>query len=496
MQYVSTRASGAHASGAQAIVSGLAAEGGLYVAREIPRFGPQFLSSLLPLDYPARAARVLAPWLDDFSEPALEQMCRAAYARFDDARVAPIKRLSGGRAVLELWHGPTLAFKDMALQLLPRLMTASGELVGEKREILILVATSGDTGKAALEGFSDVPGVRICVFFPDGGVSEAQKLQMVTQEGANTRVVAVNGNFDDAQTGVKQIFTDPEKIRLLDQRGIVLSSANSINLGRLVPQIAYYVSAYADLVASGTIKLGENVNICVPTGNFGNILAALYAGRMGLPLGKLICASNSNNVLTDFIKTGVYDRNRAFRLTTSPSMDILISSNLERLLYDLAGQDDGQVRAWMGALAREGRYSLDGAALDALHQLMYGGWASEEAVADEIKRTLSEDKYLIDPHTAVAMRVLRTYREETGDDAPVIIASTASPFKFGRSVLSAIDPEAAKRAPDDFACCDALAARSGSIVPDAIASLRKKPIRHRAQCAIDGMWDALGPLTQ
>ena len=516
MKYLSTRDPSDQKSGAQAIVAGLAADGGLYVPRSVPAFDLSFLKALIPLRYAQRCARVLEMWLPEMAAE-LPEMCEAAYARFDHPAVAPVKALGDGLHVLELWHGPTLAFKDMALQLLPRLMRASSRMTGEKRVLLILVATSGDTGKAALEGFAGVEGVRICVFYPQGGVSQAQRLQMITQEGGNTRVVAVKGNFDDAQTGVKKIFSDPDCIAALDKEGIALSSANSINLGRLVPQIAYYISAYADMVSQGVVALGEKIDICVPTGNFGNILAAHYAQLMGLPVGRLVCASNRNNVLSDFIHTGVYDRNRPFHLTTSPSMDILISSNLERLLFELAGHDGAQVGQWMAQLRREGRYALDGQPLEALKSLLWGGWADEGEVAVEIGRTFKEKGYLCDPHTAVALKVARDYQARERSGRPILVASTASPYKFGRAVLAALEGapdleqqemrqegEKTRRnvagipgiALDDFACCDRLAALCGQTVPSAIAQLPQKPVRHSAVCETDNMWQALGPMRE
>lgn len=495
MQYVSTRDAHRRVSGAQAIVQGISPDGGLFTPVEFPKLPENWLDAMITLDYPNRATRILTPWLPEFGESALLSMCRAACARFSDPRVAPVVKLGSGPCVLELFHGPTLAFKDVALTLLPHLLTAAAKKTGETREILILVATSGDTGKAALEGFMDVPGVRICVYYPNGGVSEAQRLQMVTQAGKNTRVVAVNGNFDDTQTGVKRIFTSREKIDALSARGFALSSANSINLGRLLPQIAYYVSGYLDMAATGQIALGEKINICVPTGNFGNILAARYAVNMGLPVNKLVCASNENDVLTDFIRTGIYDRNRAFKLTTSPSMDILVSSNLERLLFEVSGYDDAAVRLWMRDLAEKGVYGLSRDQHQQLQSLLWGGYAPEDAVFAEIARAFEEDGYLADPHTAVALHVARAYRAQTGDNTPILVDATASPFKFGKSVLRALTGKTPEE--DDFACCAELAKISGQRAPEAIMSLREKPIRHKCVCEKDGMWEALLPvLTQ
>ena len=352
MYYVSTRDAGRRLTASQAIVEGLSRDGGLYLPEEIPQLTMDEIKALAALSYPERAAKIMKRYLDEFTEDELLGFAKSAYgpAKFDTPAAAPVVRLTENTYIQELWHGPTCAFKDMALQMLPYLLTASLRKTGEEKTVCILVATSGDTGKAALEGFRDVDRTKILVFYPDGGVSEMQKLQMVTQEGKNVGVCAVRGNFDDAQTGVKAIFTDPAITEKLAQKNMMFSSANSINWGRLVPQIVYYISAYCDLLKDGSIELGDKMNVVVPTGNFGNILAAYYARRMGLPIQKLICASNANNVLTDFLQTGKYDRNRSFYTTMSPSMDILISSNLERLLFDLCGQDDAQVRAWMDSL--------------------------------------------------------------------------------------------------------------------------------------------------
>ena len=495
MKYVSTRGASEAVTGAYAIVSGLTPEGALYVPEHVPGFPEDItLNDFCALTYPQRATKILAPWLSEFSLALLGAMCTQAYASFDTPDVVPVKALSDNIFVLELFHGPTLAFKDMALQLLPHLLTASARLVGETRDILILVATSGDTGKAALMGFANKPGVRICVFYPDGGVSLAQKLQMVTQTGDNTRVVAVRGNFDDAQTGVKQIFVNSDCVRMLNERNTVLSSANSINLGRLIPQIAYYWSSYADLINAGAIECGDPINICVPTGNFGNILAAEYARQMGLPVHKLICASNENHVLTDFIRTGVYDKNRDFHLTTSPSMDILISSNLERLLFELANRDGDQIKQWMDDLKTTGRYALTGEALDKLQSLIWAGWADEKSVAQQIEETFCNEHYLLDPHTAVAMHVARDYRTQSGDMRPMLIAATASPYKFGKSVLGAIDKDAYPE--DDFAACEQLAALVGESVPEPIAVLRSSSVRHEDVCDIHDMWQAILPILE
>ena len=487
MKYISTRG-GQAASGAEAIVRGLARDGGLFVPESFPAVGAEELSLMAKEPYEARAARILSRFLTDFTREQLAGMIGSAYARFDGRGVAPLKALGDGVRAIELYHGPTLAFKDVALTLLPHLLTASAKAMGETREVLILVATSGDTGKAALSGFQDVPGTRCAVFYPEGGVSEAQRLQMVTQRGENTRVIAVKGNFDDAQAGVKRIFSDPAAAEAFAEKGLVLSSANSINWGRLAPQIVYYFSAYCDMLAAGDVALGDEINICVPTGNFGNILAAYYARRMGLPVGKLICASNRNNVLTDFIRTGRYDARRAFHLTTSPSMDILVSSNLERMLFELCGRDAETVRGWMAELQEKGCYEIGGGAQAALAGLMYGAWASEEDCAAEIARAWNEEKYLIDPHTAVAMKALRDYRAQTGDARPCAVASTASPFKFGRAVSAALGFSTDA---DDFALCERLSEKTGWAVPRAIAELPALPVRHKAVCAPEDMLSAL-----
>ncbi len=483
MQMFSTRGAAA-VSPSMAILRGLAPDGGLYVPGSFPAFTAEEIKALAPMTYAQRARAVLSRFLPDFTAEELEQAIAGAYGTgFDCEAIAPMRPVGSRAHALELWHGPTLAFKDMALQLLPYLLTMSGKKHGEAREVFILVATSGDTGKAALEGFLDVPGTRCCVFYPEGGVSQAQRLQMVTTGGDNTHVIAVKGNFDDAQTGVKKIFSDPDFAAQMDAQGRVLSSANSINFGRLVPQVVYYFSAYADLLAKGAIQLGDKVNFCVPTGNFGDILAADYACKAGLPVGKLICASNENNVLTDFIRTGAYDiAARDFFKTISPSMDILISSNLERLLYDLSGNDGAKIAGLMEQLRRERRYQVDADMLARLQAKYAAGCVSEDGVRAEIKRTWEEDHYLMDTHTAVASAVLRQYIEETGDKTPCVIVSTASPYKFGASVLEAIAGEEATAGKDDFACCAMLSELTGTTVPDQIAKLPTLPVRHRAVC--------------
>ena len=479
MKYVSTRDKAHHVDAAQAIVAGLSREGGLYVPEDFPSFSADRIESMAGMPYAARAAEVLSAYLTDYTRGEIDACVQGAYAsgRFADNDPAPMKRV-GDLHVLELWHGPTHAFKDMALQMLPRLMTRAMKKTGVDKQVFILVATSGDTGKAALEGFCDVEGTQVGVFYPVDGVSPAQKLQMITQEGQNVHVCAVRGNFDDAQTGVKRIFGDEAFAKELAEKGYALSSANSINWGRLVPQVAYYFSAYADLLKTGAIQMGQEVNFCVPTGNFGNILAAYYAKRMGLPVGKLLCASNANNVLFDFIEQGVYDANRPFHKTTSPSMDILVSSNLERLLFELCGRDDKQVREWMQALKTGGEYRVDESTRAALQESFCAGWADDKKALEAIKRVQAEHGYTMDPHTAVAWAVAEQYRKTSGDARPMVVVSTASPYKFGRSVLTALEGADAAAKLDEFACSDELEKVSGLPMPRTLRELPTKEKRH------------------
>ena len=483
MDYFSTRGAKERVSSATAILKGLASDGGLFVPSSFPQVTLADIEALAPLSYEERAVRILRLFLTDYTETELRGCVDRAYGHtFDDVRRAPVRAV-GDLHVLELWHGPTSAFKDMALQLLPQLMRAAREKTGEKDTVLILVATSGDTGKAALEGFAETEGIRIMVFYPDGGVSPVQRLQMVTQKGANVSVCAVRGNFDDAQRGVKEIFGDAATAKELAALHTKLSSANSINWGRLVPQIVYYFSAYADLLAERKVQAGDTLNFTVPTGNFGNILAGYYAKRMGLPVGRFVCASNANNVLTDFLRTGVYDRRRDFHRTMSPSMDILVSSNLERLLYHLT-EDAEQVAAWMNVLARDGRYDAD-ALLPALRENFWAAFADDAATTEEIRIVYERTHYTLDPHTAVAYRAAEVYRRETGDLRPMIVLSTASPYKFGASVLTALGEDAA--ALDAFAQMACLRARSGMEIPARLAALHDLPVRHEGVCARDGM---------
>ena len=476
MEYVSTRDKSRKVSASYAIANGIAPDGGLYCPTSFPALTAEDWHALANLDYKGRSALILGKFLTDFSGEELADYAAKAYAdnKFGGADTAPVVALGGGKHMLELWHGPTCAFKDMALQMLPHLLTASLRKTGETRTACILVATSGDTGKAALDGFHDVEGTKIMVYYPVDGVSPMQKLQMVTQEGKNVEVVAIRGNFDDAQSAVKRIFTDETVREGLDKDGMMLSSANSINWGRLAPQIAYYVSAYCDMVKNGAVKMGGKINICVPTGNFGNILAAYIAKKMGLPVNKLICASNANNVLTDFLTTGVYDRNRAFYATTSPSMDILISSNLERLLYDLCGRDDATIRDWFGQLGKTGRYEVSQDVKDQIKELFWAGCCDDEGTKQTIGDTFRKDHYLCDTHTAVAVNVYRQYKEATGDETKTVIASTASPYKFASSVLGAIADNIPE---DEYAQIDELNRISGLPVPKALAELKNKPVR-------------------
>lgn len=484
MRYTSTRDKSLSLTAAQAITRGLSRDGGLFLPETLPVLPDGAIEALCPMRYQERAAYVMSLFLDDFTREELAAFAASAYDGFDTPAVAPVRRMDAGSSCLELWHGPTCAFKDMALQMLPHLFTASLKKTGETKTVCILVATSGDTGKAALEGFADVNGTKILVFYPKDGVSEIQELQMVTQAGANVGVCAVRGNFDDAQTGVKSIFSDGAVRETLAARGYFLSSANSINWGRLLPQIVYYISAYCDLVSRNAVAMGEKVNFCVPTGNFGNILSACYAKRMGLPVGKLLCASNANNVLTDFIRTGVYDRNRPFRNTLSPSMDILVSSNLERLLFDLTGENDAAVRGYMDALSRTGRYEIGAAEKEKLGSLFYAGFCDDDGTRRMIGALWTRKKYLIDPHTAVAFDVLRQYREQTGDPAHTVVVSTASPFKFCDSVLSSLGRDVSA---EGTALFTALTEYTGVPAPAPLAALSKKNRRFDAVTDQSGM---------
>ena len=481
--YRSTRNKNEAVTASQAILKGLAEQGGLFVPDEIPVMDLP-LEELTKKDYRGIAYEVLSRMLTDYTEEELWYCINGAYdSKFDDERIAPLASHHGTH-FLELFHGKTIAFKDMALSILPYLMTTAAKKNNSDQEIVILTATSGDTGKAALAGFADVPGTRIAVFYPKSGVSPIQEKQMVTERGKNTFVAGITGNFDDAQTGVKKMFSDPELGAYLAEKGFRFSSANSINIGRLVPQMVYYYYAYAQLVQSGEIKVGDKINIVVPTGNFGNILAAYYASLMGLPVNKFICASNDNKVLYDFFTTGVYDRNREFILTSSPSMDILISSNLERLIYRIAGNDAEKNAALMKELSETGKYTITDDMKKALEQF-YGNYADMDTVDATIRKIYEEDGYIIDTHTAVAAAVYDMYRTETGDTTPTVIASTASPYKFTRSVMTAIDP--AYDSKEDFELVDKLEELSGVKVPQAIEDIRSAPVLHKTVCEKEEM---------
>lgn len=474
LMYRSTRNAKNQVTASQAVLKGLAEDGGLFVPERIPGLELS-LGALADMSYQETAYAVMKQFLTDYTERELKDCIRSAYdEKFDTPEIAPLREADGAY-YLELFHGATIAFKDMALSILPYLMTTAAKKNREDKEIVILTATSGDTGKAALAGFADVPGTRIIVFYPKNGVSAVQERQMVTQKGANTCVIGIHGNFDDAQTGVKKLFGDVALGKVLADAGYRFSSANSINIGRLVPQIVYYVYAYGRLLKAGKIRLGDSINVVVPTGNFGNILAAYYAKCMGLPIGRLICASNENKVLYDFFRTGVYDRNRDFILTSSPSMDILISSNLERLIYRMAGDDAKENARLMEELSSKGSYEISDS-MKAVMKDFTGGFATMEEVAVEIARLYKETGYVIDTHTAVASRVYRAYKEQSGDVTPAVIASTASPYKFARSVMEAIDPKYAGM--DDFALIDELSRISGTKVPQAIEEIRSAAVLH------------------
>ena len=492
MRYISTRDNTIQYSAAQAISQGLAKDGGLLTPCYIPKLPGKALEDMLGMAYQQRAVYIMKMFLEEFTVKELTDFAGAAYGpdKFDTPAVAPVREVDGNTHCLELWHGPTCAFKDMALQMLPHLLTASLSKTEEDKTVCILVATSGDTGKGALEGFKNVPRTKILVFYPKDGVSEVQQLQMVTQEGDNVGVAAVVGNFDDAQTGVKRLFSDGAVRQELADQGYFFSSANSINWGRVLPQLVYYISAYCDLLRDGKLAPGQSVNICVPTGNFGNILAAYYAREMGLPIGQLICASNSNNVLTDFIREGVYDRNRQFYTTMSPSMDILISSNLERLLFALTG-DTSEVRGYMDQLAETGRYQVSGRVKDKLQKCFKGYFCDDRETQRVIRSMYDKHGYLIDTHTAVAFSALEQYRQETGDDTPAVVASTASPFKFCASVLEALGETAPAHGLDAL---DQLSAKTGLPAPAPLAGLRDKQVRFTQVVEKDRMVDAVRSL--
>ena len=467
MQFFSTRDRNRVVSASQAIAQGLSDEGGLFVPQSFPQVDVQ---AICGLEYPEMAAAIVGQYLTDYSQQFLAEAAKATYGEAFGGKAGYLAPVSDSVYSLELWHGPTCAFKDYALQLMPKLLVEAKKNLNRTEKTLILVATSGDTGKAALDGYHDVPGVEIAVFFPTGGTSEIQRLQMATQEGENVAVYAVRGNFDDAQTGVKRVFGDGAIAAELAKRNIRLSSANSINWGRLVPQIVYYFAAYAQLLKAGKIAFGDKVDFCVPTGNFGDILAGYYAKQMGLPVGKLVCASNENNVLTDFLTTGTYTAKREFFKTTSPSMDILVSSNLERLLYHVTGSDT-EVAALMKSLAETGSYTVRPETLRTIQESFACGWSSEEQVAGEIRARYEQNGYLCDTHTAVAFHVAEQQKRE---GVLMVVLSTASPFKFPRSVLEALGHTAPQ---NDFEAMQELEAVTHHDAPASLAALRQKAER-------------------
>ena len=490
MNYLSTRNKDLRMSAAQAIAKGLAPDGGLMTPAVLPRLPSTAMETMREMSYQQRVIYIMNSFLEGFSGSELTTYASEAYGggKFSHPDVAPVHKLDDNTYCLELWHGPTCAFKDMALQILPHLLSASLEKNDEKKTVCILVATSGDTGKAALEGFRNVDKTKILVFYPKDGVSDIQELQMVTQEGGNVGVCSVVGNFDDAQTGVKKMFADEALAAELAERGYFLSSANSINWGRVLPQIVYYASAYCDLLKSGAIPPGQQINVCVPTGNFGNILAAYYAKTMGVPINRLISASNQNNVLTDFIHTGSYDRNRTFYNTISPSMDILISSNLERMIFELSGRDDKLVREYMSQLAEYGSYRVDSSIRTKLKREFSAGYCDDTQTRAMIAKMWKDQNYLIDPHTAVAFHVLEQYREETGDDTVAVAVSTASPFKFCSSVLTALGVEKHWAGVEIL---DQLSSHTGVPVPPSLARLKNKRRRFNGVVEKSAMMDCV-----
>ena len=486
IKYRSTRGSENIKTSAQAVIQGIAEDKGLYVPDSVPPL-PVKVEKLAGKPYKEIAYEIIKAFFEDYTDDEMRRCVDGAYdSKFEEKEIVPVAE-AGGAYFLELYHGKTAAFKDMALSILPYLLTTAMKKENEDKKICILTATSGDTGKAALEGFADVPGTEIIVFFPNQGVSQVQERQMITQEGANTHVFAIEGNFDDAQTGVKKIFNDSDFAEKLAQAGCKLSSANSINIGRLVPQVAYYVYGYVKLLERGVVKNGEKINIVVPTGNFGNILAAYYAAQMGIPVNKFICASNKNKVLTDFFNTGVYDINRDFYLTNSPSMDILISSNLERLLYHLSGNDGDEIKKLMGSLDKNKRYQVNDKIKAGL-SAFYGGYATVEDTNETIGRMYEKNGYLMDTHTAVAYKVYEDYVKETGDHTPAVIASTASAYKFADSVAASLGLE--KRS-SGFEYIRAVAEKTGVRVPAGLKNLENKEIRHKGVIEISQMAEAV-----
>lgn len=496
MFYESTRGGISGITSSMAVQNGIAEDGGLFVPSKDIFFSLKTIDNLREQTYRQRAYGILKHFFDDFSKEELHECIDKAYneERFDHNDIVRLKSLNENVNVLELWHGPTLAFKDMALQILPHLLVKSTKKNNESKDIVILVATSGDTGKAALEGFKDVKGTRVIVFYPENGVSDIQKMQMITQQGSNVDVIAVEGNFDDAQTGVKNIFADKELAKKMDKKGFKFSSANSINWGRLAPQIVYYFSAYADMLNNGTLQIGEAINIVVPTGNFGNILAAYYAMNIGLPINRLICASNQNNVLTDFVKTGVYNKNRKFEKTISPSMDILVSSNLERLLYHMSNRNAVEVKNMMESLNSEGCYRVNKSLAKKIRQLIWADYSSDKDTMKTIKSVYKEYGYLIDTHTAVAIDVYDKYVIKTGDVTKTIIASTASPFKFNKSVATALFGEQAIEGRSEYNLLGDVSYATGVNVPATLADMDKLPKLHDKKCKVGEMKETIKQL--
>ncbi len=488
MNYTSTRGrSGEVLSAAQIIKQGLALDGGLFIPEEIPSITEDDVKSLCKMSYPERAATILSKYLSDYTYDELLIDCEKAYHENSfPGGAAPVVKARDGIYSLELWHGPTAAFKDMALQIMPRLLSRALVKTGEERTALILVATSGDTGKAALEGYKDIDGIRMMVFYPVDGVSRVQKMQMATQTGSNVDIVAIRGNFDDAQSGVKKIFSDKDAVAYLDEQGHFFSSANSINWGRLAPQIVYYVSAYCDLMNKGEINYGDKINVCVPTGNFGNIFAAYLAKLMGLPLGKLICASNQNNILTDFLNTGRYDRNRDFHCTMSPSMDILISSNLERLLCFTAGKTE--TAKYMDDLSAKGVYEVSAEVKAKIAENFKGYFADERETAETINEYYNKYGYLADTHTAVALCSAEKYIAESGDNTPMVVASTASPYKFAADVCKSLGME---KPEDDMDALDMLADFSKTEITYPLRGLSEREVRFTRVIDADEMLDVV-----
>lgn len=489
MYFISTRGGKERVSGASAIVQGLAKNGGLFVPEKFPQITAEELDGMLTMSYAERAAEILHKYLDDYDKKGLLAACEAAYSRFESLDPAPLVKIDDGVYILELFHGPTCAFKDMALTLLPYLMRTGCDMCGIKEKILILVATSGDTGKAALEGFKDADGIKIMVFYPSDGVSKMQKLQMCTQDGSNVNVVAVKGNFDDCQTAVKTIFNSEECAAALKQKGYLLSSANSINFGRLAPQIVYYFSSYLDLVSSGQIEMGTQIDFCVPTGNFGNILAAYYAKLMGLPVRRLHCASNMNNILTDFLAKGEYDARREFYKTTSPSMDILISSNLERLLFEVSGRNGELVAERMNKLKTDKVYKITPEEQAEIAKTFDGGWANEDEVVETVYDVFCDTGYTMDTHTGCAMKVAVDWFEKNKKDTTnMVVVATANPYKFPQDVLYAVTGNDVR---DSFKGIKRLHAATAMKVPASLAGLKDKPVRFSSGVSPDKMFGAV-----